>query len=49
MSMKFVDLKNSKTSESFKLVLRVADKWSYKEMINVLDFQVLVPTTHGRI
>lgn len=49
MSMIFMSLKNSKNCDPFKLVLNVADKWIYKEIINVLDYQVLVPTTHGRI
>ena len=49
MSTIFMDYENSKTSDSYRLVLISQVKWIYEEVINVLHYQILVSTKHGEI
>ena len=49
MSTIFMDYENSKTSDSYRLVLISQVKLIYEEVINVLHYQILVSTKHGEI
>ena len=49
MSTVFMDYENSKTSDSYRLVLISQVKLIYEEVINVLHYQILVSTKHGEI
>ena len=40
-----MNTENTKISDSFRLVLNLTNK----EAINILHYQILVPTIHGRI
>ena len=45
----FMNYKNSKTSDLHRLLLNLSDKINLKEVINVLLYQILAYTIHGKI
>ena len=40
---------NSKTSDPYRLLLNLLDKIKLKEVINILLYQILAFTRHGKI
>ena len=45
----FMNYENSKTSEPHGLLLHLSDKINLKEVINMLLYQTIAFTTHGKI
>ena len=45
----FINSKNSKTSDPYKLLSNLTDKINLKRMINMLLYQILAYTIHGKI
>ena len=48
MSTIFMNSKNSKTSDSHRLLLNLTSKIVLKEKINILIYQILAFTIHGK-
>ena len=44
----FITSENSKISETFRLLLNLANKKTQREVINMLLYQILACTTHGK-
>ena len=49
MDVIFMNSKNSKTSDLHGLLLNLSDKIDLKKVINVLLYQILAFTIHGKI
>ena len=49
MDTVFTNSENSKTSDSHRLLLNLSDKKNLKEVINMLLYQTLAFTIHGKI
>ena len=49
MNIMFMNSKNSKTSDPYKLLSNLTDKINLKRMINMLLYQILAYTIHGKI
>ena len=49
MNTVFMNSKNSKTSDSHRLLLNLTDKTDLRRKINILLCQILVITIHGKI
>ena len=45
----FMNSKNSKTSDPHRLLLNLSDKIDLKKVINMLLYQILSFTIHGKI
>ena len=49
MNAIFMNSKNSKTSDPYRLLLNLTDKKDLKEKINILLYQILAFTIHRKI
>ena len=49
MNAIFMNSKNSKTSDPYRLLLNLTDKKDFKEKINILLYQILAFTIHRKI
>ena len=45
----FMNSKNSKTSDPHRLLLKLTNKIDLRRKINVLDYQILALSIHGKI
>ena len=45
----FMNSKNSKTCDSHRLLLNLTDKLNLKKVVNMLLYQILAFTLHGKI
>ena len=45
----FINFENSKPSDPHRLLLNLSDKINFKKMINMLLYQILASTVHGKI
>ena len=45
----FMNSKNSEISDTPKILINLSDKMDLKEMINMLLYQILAFTIHGKI
>ena len=49
MNTRFMDSQSSKTSDPHKLLLNLTDKIDLKKMKNILLYQILVFSIHGKM
>ena len=49
MDTTFMNSKNNKTSDLLKLLLNLSDTINLEEVINMLTYQILTYTIHGKI
>ena len=45
----FMNSENSKTSDPHRLLLNLSDKMKFKKLVNMLLYQTLSFTTHGKV